>query len=297
MAWSEVFTFDVQFPYKFHLHGLSDLQIGSDSTSLRVIKDRIDEIVNDPVDSGVVILGDITDDDRPSTRDRRATSFGDRPEVISADGKRHLEWIDREIIPILEPLQKTKYGIMGILAGHHYFSVTPYLNSASYICNRLKEMTKRPVPYLGEMSSFLDFRFRCGKRGIRVVGHCQHGEGGGQTKGSTIQKLERTAQGFEADFYMRAHDCQLVATKTDRLYPKRSQQGQEPEMMSRTVAMLNLGAATRGYEMNKNYTSYVERGMMRPCTLGWGSLMFSIRKAHKYEDEDQSYKADINIVI
>lgn len=280
-----------------HLHGLSDLQIGSESTSLRIIKDRIDEICADPVDSGVVILGDITDDDRPSTREKRASAFADRPEVISNDALRHMEWIDREIIPLLEPLQKTKYGIFGILAGHHYAALSPQLNSASYICKRLKETTKRHVPYLGEMSSFIDFRFRDEKKGIRVVGHLQHGEGGGQTKGSTISKLERTAQGFEADFYMRAHDCQLVATKTDRLYPKKSQRGSEPEMMSRTIAMLNLGAATRGYEMSKSHTSYVEKAMMRPTTMGWGSLWFHIRKAHRYEDEDQSYKADISIVI
>jgi hypothetical protein len=273
------------------------MQIGSQDTSLKVIEDRIQYICADQADSGVVILGDIVDEDRPSTRGMRTAAFADRPEVISRDGQNHLLWIDKFVIPKLLPLQKIKYGIMGVLAGHHFTQLTPSLNSAQYICNRVKEITGRPVPYLGEMSSFLDLRFRDDRKGIRVVGHLQHGVGGGQTKGSTIQKLERTAQGFEADFYMRAHDCQLVATKTDRLYPKRSQSGSEPEMMSRTIAMLNLGAATRGYEMKKNYLSYVEKEMMRPTTLGWGSLHFSIRKAHKYEDEDQSYKADVSIVI
>lgn len=273
------------------------MQIGSEDTSLKVIEDRIEYICSDPVDSGVVILGDIVDEDRPSTRILRAASFAERPEVMTRDGQNHLLWIDKFVIPKLVPLQKIKYGIMGVLAGHHFTQLTPQLNSAQYICNRLKEVTGREVPYLGEMSGFIDLRIKHGVKGIRSVGHIQHGVGGGQTKGSTIQKLERTAQGFEADWYMRAHDCQLVATKTDRLYPKRSHPGSEPEMMSRTISMLNLGAATRGYEMKKNYLSYVEKEMMRPTTMGWGSLHFNIRKAHRYEDDDQSYKADISIII
>ena len=247
-------------------------------------------------------MGDIEDEDRPSTRERRKSAFADREEVIHRDAQTHMAYIDKFVIPYLEPLQKTKYGIMGILAGHHYTHVSPVLNSAQYICNRLFEVANRKVPYLGELSSFVDIRFRnaTGKghgNGIRSVGHIQHGEGGGQTKSATITKLERTAQGFDADWYMRAHDCQLVATKTDKLYPKKVYKGTQPEMMSKTIPMLNLGSATRGYEMNNQQTSYVERGMMRPTTMGWGSILMSIKKAWKHEDPDQSYKIDYKVLI
>lgn len=209
-----------------------------------------------------------------------------------------MAYIDKHIIPYLEPIHaQTKYGIMGLLAGHHYTHVSPVLNSVQYISNRLFELTKKKVPYLGEMSAFMDLRFRDGKKGIRSVGHCQHGTGGGQTKGSTISKLERTAQGFEADWYIRAHDCQLVATKTDKLYPKMVNRGSQPEMMSKTISMLNLGSSTRGYEMNVNRTSYVEMEMMRPVTMGWGSLLMEIKKAQSFEDKSQSYKIDYKILI
>lgn len=296
MAWSEVFELQVQrFPYEFHLHGLSDLQIGSMDSSDRVIQQRIEEIVDDPVDSGTVILGDIEDEDRPSTRSIRKAAFAERPEVITRDGEKHLAWIDKAIIPKLLPLQKTKYGIMGILAGHHYTQLTPDLNSAEYIASRLGELSKRKVPYLGVMSSFIDFRFRCNGRGMRVVGHLQHGEGGGQTKGSTLAKLDRTSQGFLADFYMRAHDCQLVATKTDQLFPRESLVGSEPNIMSRTITMLNLGSATQGYQPSKKNLSYIESSMMRPTTMGWGELQFRIRKAWNYEDNNQNYKFDVKV--
>ena len=298
MAWSEVFELQVQkFPYEFHLHGLSDLQIGSKDSSERVIQQRLEEIVDDPVDSGTVILGDIEDEDRPSTRSIRKAAFAERPEVIDRDAEKHLAWIDKVIIPKLLPLQKTKYGIMGILAGHHYTQITPDLNSAQYICSRLSELSKRKVPYLGIMSSFIDLRFRSNGKGIRVVGHLQHGEGGGQTKGSTLAKLDRTSQGFVADFYMRAHDCQLVATKTDQLYPKESQANGHPDILSRTITFLNLGSATQGYQPSKKDLSYVENSMMRPTTMGWGSIFFRVRKAWAHEDPNQSYKIDTRVLI
>ena len=273
---------------------MSDLQIGSTSCSLKVIQHRIDEIIDDPEDSGVVICGDVEDEDRPSTRALRKATFADREEVIQRDAQKHMAYIDRMIIPMLLPLQKTRYGIMGILAGHHYTNITPDLNSAEYICNRLTELSDKKVHYFGEMSAFMDLRFR-DKRGgthgksIRKVVHVQHGEGGGQTKASSLAKLDRTAQGFEADVYIRAHDCQLVASKTDRLYPKQVEQGGVPDILSKTITMLNLGSATRGYEMDKKRTSYIEQGMLRPTTLGWGTVKFLIRKLRTYEDPNESY--------
>lgn len=290
MSWSEVYTIDCKFPYEFHLHGLSDLQIGSESTSLSTIEHRIEEICDDPVDSGVVVCGDIEEDDRPSTRIAKKVAFADRPEVIGSSARDHICWIDKHIIPILLPLQKTKYGIMGILGGHHYTQLTPDLSSPQYICNRLEELTGKRVPYLGVMSSFMDFRFRDGIKGIRTIGHVQHGQGGGQTKGSTISKLDRTAQGFQADWYIRAHDCQLVGFKQDILYPKRVEEGSKPDILSKTATFLNLGAATRGYQPSLNIPSYVESEMLRPTTLGWGTLKFFIKKARAYEDPNESYK-------
>lgn len=296
MSWSEVYDLAVKsFPYEFHLHGLSDLQMGSKDSSLRIIEQRVQEILADPVDSGVVILGDIEDEDRPTTRERRKSAFADRAEVISRDAEKHLAWIDKFVIPQLLPLQKTKFGIMGVLAGHHWTLLTPQLNSVQYICNRLGEVSKRKVAYLGEMSSFMDLRFKCGKKTLRSVGHVQHGEGGGQTKGSTLSRLDRTSQGFVADWYMRAHDCQLVATKTDQLFPKQVHVGSEPDIVSRTITFLNLGSATQGYQPSKSSISYVESGMMRPTTMGWGDLQFLIRKARTYEDRDSNYKIEIKV--
>lgn len=290
--WSRVYTIDCpKFPYQFNLHGLSDFQLGSESTSLRTIHNRIDEILNDPVDSGIIIAGDIEDDDRPSTRGIKAAAFAERPEVLNNAARDHICWLDKSVVPLLLPLhQKTKYGILGMLAGHHFTQLTPDLNSVQYLCNRLQEITKKEVPYLGIMSAFMDFRFRYAGKGIRSVGHIQHGQGGGQTKGSTITKLDRTAQGFEADWLIRAHDCQIVGFKQDKLYPRMVDEGTQPDILSRTQTFLNLGSATQGYQPSLKAPSYVEAEMLRPTTLGWGVLKFFIRKARLDEDPQQSYK-------
>ena len=301
MAWCEVYELPVNYPYRFNLHGLSDLQIGSESSSSNIIRQRIDEITSDPIDSGVVILGDIEDEDRPSTRAIRRSAFADRDEVVHRDAEKHMAYIDKAIIPVLLPIQtKTKYGIMGVVAGHHWTQLSPVLNSVQYICNELTRISKKKVNYLGEMSSFLDIRFRGkndGKIGVRSVGHIQHGEGGGQTKGSSLSKIERTAQGQIADWYMRAHDCQIVACYQPRLKPMEVRVGSAPKLLCQNIPYLNLGSATQGYDFNKNSPSYIESKMMRPTTMGWGTLKFNIRKARQHEDVNRNYMADIKIEI
>jgi hypothetical protein len=111
MAWNEVveIKFD-RTPYEFHLHGLCDIQAGSTSTSLNIVKRWIQEIVDDPIDSGIIIPGDIEDEDRPSTRERRRSAFADRPEVAFRDAEKHRAWVDKEVIPLLLPLQKRSSG-------------------------------------------------------------------------------------------------------------------------------------------------------------------------------------------
>lgn len=301
MAWIE--KYEVPFstmPYEFHLHGLCDLQIGSTSTILEMIKVRVDEICDDPFDSGVVIPGDIEDEDRPSTRALRKAVFAERGEVIQRDAEKHLAWLDKSVIPLLLPLQKTKFGIMGVLAGHHWTQISPVLNSCQYICQEISRLSKRPVPYLGEMSAFMDLRFRPNgerQRSVRKVVHVQHGEGGGQTKSASLNKLDRTSQGFEADVYIRAHDCQIVASKYDRLYPKELGSGDEPALLARHIAVLNLGSATRGYEIGKGAPSYIESKMMRPSALGWGTVKFKLRKARTHEDPARNTKCEIKVEI
>lgn len=273
--------------------------MGSEDSSPKIIRQRIEEICDDPVPSGIVILGDIEDEDRPSTRSIRQAAFSDRPEVPCRDAVKHMAYLDKEIIPKLLPLQTTTYGIMGVLAGHHWTWITPgVLNSVQYICAQLGQLSRRSVPYLGQMSAAIALLFsKQNGRHIRKIVHVQHGEGGGSTKGSSLAKLDRTAQGVDADVYIRAHDCQLVATKNPRLKLKEAGPGEHPDYLARDVAMLNLGSATQGYNMSREKMSYIEEKMMRPTTMGWGTVEFTLRRSKAWEDPKRSERIDLKIVI
>lgn len=306
MAWSEKWRipFDT-FPYRFNLECIADFQLGSRSCCEWKIQQHIDDILENAntVDSGVIVAGDLEDEDRPSTRMLRAQIAAERAEVVDRDAMKHIAWLEHKVIPMLLPLHTgTKYGIMGGVAGHHFTQLTEYtdasgstqpaINSVQYIYRRLAEITGKPCVYLGEMVSFIDLTFEYQETGrsLRQVGLLQHGEGSG-----AANKLTRTAKGFDADFFIRGHDCKLLGTKEDQLYAKETRSGGEPAILSRTRAMLNLGSATLGYEMSKKKPSYIEEKMMLPSTMGWGTLKFRIRKSLAAEDENRNMRADIKV--
>jgi len=144
---------------------------------------------------------------------------------------------------------------------------------------------------------FLNFRGVGGfeRKACRKLIHIQHGVGGGQTLASALNKLERTAQGFPADAYIRAHDCKLVGAKTAEVYPKEPLPGGTPELLHKDIILLNVGSATRGYNLTKREPNYVEESMMRPTAMGWGALHFDIRTARTSEDKNRNMVVDIRV--
>lgn len=317
MAHVQAWRFPFTTPeFQLDLACTGDWQLGSRSCSERKIDMYIEELVEQqrfmkasmPVAKmAAMSVGDLEDEDRPSTREMRAKIAAERGEVVERDAEKHVAWLEGSLIPKLVKIHKAlDFGLLGGVAGHHWTFLAggfpvgdkTYYSSVEYCFARLEQITGKPCVYLGPMVSFLDFRFEHIRKGstdgdrksssTRVMGLLQHGEGGGQTKGATIARLERSAQGFDADFYIRGHDCQLVATKTDVLY---ASEGRDKTgvIRSRTRAMLNLGSATMGYELTKGRSSYVEQGMMRPLTMGWGTMSFCIQRASTLDDPHGNY--------
>lgn len=320
MAWVQKYKIEMPTttpatPYRFALDFKGDWQLGSRSTCEWKIDLDIEDTLEraKSMDSGIIFLGDIEDEDRPSTREIRKTIGAQRAEVVERDAEKHIAYIDSDVMPKLIKLHEgTKYGIMGGVAGHHWTFLPGGIDvgkrkvysSVEYMFAKLEEMTGKPCHYLGQMTSFIDLRF-VRNRGegstlpssLRSVGFIQHGEGGGATKSSTVTRLERAAQGFDAQWYARGHDCQILGTKVDQLYAREGRGDSNGTIGSRTKAMLNLGAATMGYETGKGSPSYVEQGIMRPTTMGWGSMLFTVRRSHVDEDPNENLRADIKLLF
>lgn len=323
MAHVQTWRFPFKTPaFQLDVAATGDWQLGSSSCCEWKIDQAIDDMLERqrfyrahvPIAKMAALsVGDLEDEDRPSTREIRAKLAAERMEVVERDAAKHIAWLEGSLLPrLLKIHEALDYGLLGGVAGHHWTFLPggakvgekTFYSSVEYLFARLEQITGKPCVYLGPMVSFIDFRFERERdgdhgNGVRVMGLLQHGEGGGQTKGATIGRLERTAQGFDADFYIRGHDCQIVATKTDILYAAQGRRDAKDQGMikSRTRSMLNLGSATMGYEMGKGRSSYIEQGMMRPVTMGWGVMSFRVARASKLADPHGNYECRTVIEI
>lgn len=318
--WYEPFRFEFGTPvFQLDLAVIGDWQIGSSSCCLWKIDREIDELVERTkfyrehlpwAKTAVMSVGDLGDEDRPSTRMARAAQAAERPEVAKRDAKKHVLFLESEILPRLLRLHEgTDYGLLGGVAGHHWTFLPggeevagkTYYTDVEYLYARLEKMTGKPCKYLGQMAAFVDFNFTrkmpsCNKT-VRDPGFVQHGEGGGQTKSSTVMRLDRTAKGFHADWFLRGHDCQLLATKTDQLAARESRGNGEGGVVAKTKAFLNLGSQTMGYETTRGSPSYIEQGMMTPTTQGGGTMRFLVHRASEHEDPNGNLKVTHKIEI
>jgi len=303
MAWVGNHYFNFKKTCEFDLEFAADFQLDSPNTNESIVKAWVRKVANNKR-AAWAILGDITDDDRPTTRDRKKATFADREEVLIEDSDNIKDRLDNGAIKILLPLvQGDNLGCMGILAGHHWTDLYEYaddgetlrrINSTSYICRELERLSGKKVPYLGEMSAWIWLRFKYrGEHGVTKLLHVQHGVGGGQTLASALNKLDKTAQALRGDAFVRAHDCKLVSGKITSVGPKDTEG--EPCLQEYDVPLLNIGAATRGYGLTKGSPSYIEKAMMRPVTMGFGKLVAIVRKARKSEDPSQNWRVDFDI--
>src|SRR3990167_450651 len=294
MAWVGNHYRDIpKLPHEYRIYFGADFQLGSRSCDRWIVKNWVKRVTSDP-NSAWAILGDIEDNDRPTTRSLRKSAFSDRPEVITADEMKHLDWQKKHVLPLLAPL--TTRPCLGILAGHHWTQIGRD-TSTMHLCRMLTALKNNPVPYLGQISAWVWIRFNISsmrEQKIKRLLHLQHGTGGGGTLAAALNKLEKTAQGFYADAYVRAHDCKLVSAKYDILAPKDSD---KPGLIHKTIALMNVGAATRGYEITLGNPGYPEMGMMRPQTLGWGVLRCLVYKQQRALDKSKNETVEFRLDI
>lgn len=194
------FVFPRKAGIKINLYILSDIHFGS-KAFMPDEWERISGVIKSDPHAYTMLLGDLTDDDRPSTRAMRRTMFMDRKEAFQQEDKQHLDWIDRKIVPQLKEIIRPER-CFGMLDGDHYRQYANGLTSVQYACSVLK------VPYLGAGQARINIQFSkpdsC-HNNFRI--HAQHGIGGTGRPGNGVNKLEDVANQWEGmDCFVRGHN-------------------------------------------------------------------------------------------
>lgn len=183
-----------------NLYCIGDVHIGSRSF-LESAFGKITEIARKDKYAYFIFSGDVTDDDRPSTRILRKAMFNDRPEAFSQEDKQHLSWMDHYVIPKIKKLIRTSERCLGILDGDHYRIYSNGMTSVQYICAKLK------VPYLGQGQALLRLRISYKGATHRVIRiHAHHGKGSGVTEAADIRELLNISRQWDrVNIFVRGH--------------------------------------------------------------------------------------------
>lgn len=300
MVWVHHQAIDFELGQEFRIYPTADWQLEGKTADLEYIKSWVGKVSED--ENGMAMfLGDIQDNDRPSTRSLKRKAFHERPEVLLDETRARLKELDSEIVPLLLPLAKMRLPMLGMLAGHHYadlyFEKDGQLvkqTSTNYICQQLTLLSGREVPYLGIMSAWVHLSFR--KKGststIKKLLHIQHGVGGGGTPEAAVRRLRKTSEGHYADAYVRAHDCQQVIVRMCVNEPLGH--GENARIRQREILMMNIGSATAGPVITRGDPDYSEMEMMNPVPRGWGVISVNMRRASRHDDDSRNCFAELH---
>jgi len=238
-----------------NLYCIGDLHIGSPAFLERSF-DALADIARRDKHAYFICPGDVTDDDRPTTRIMRRAMFNDRQEAMEQEDLQHLNWMDRIVIPKLNKLIKPAR-CLGILDGDHFRVYANGLTSVQYIC------AKNKIPYLGMGQALLRLNFRYKANSVgQVKIHIHHGKGGGTTETSDINELQKLCNQWRAvDVFIRGHSHKPKFIPFQRYYDTRER---PPEVRVKEGFLINAGAFRGGMTMGK--VDYAEREVYAPTS-------------------------------
>jgi len=218
-------------------------------------------------DAWFIGMGDYVDAFSPSNRQRlRAAGLYDNAERIIDDAARRL--VD-DIYDVLKP---SKGRWLGMLAGHHFAELRNGTTSDQLLCEKLAS------PFLGDCA-YVRLRFQKAEGGSNRIGTvtiwAHHGQGSGQSITAPVQKLEKLPASWDADLFLMGHHSKVVAAPLDRCYAAwpHADGKSSPALYYRTVLLVGTGSFMKGYVEGRKEGevprgTYVEKGMMRPVSLG-----------------------------
>jgi len=195
-------TYDFQVNHcgkLINLYIIGDIHYGSEAF-FREKWDSLAEIIKKDRNAHTIVLGDLTDEDRPSTRMRRKTMFSDRQEAFQQEDLEHMNYLDRTVIPELLKVINPKK-CFGIFDGDHYRQYSTGLTSTQYVCAKIK------APYLADGEADIDLNFIYGKSQGRTISiNARHGKGASKTPALNLRRVEDISKSYEGfDLFLRGH--------------------------------------------------------------------------------------------
>ncbi|MEM3509551.1 MAG: hypothetical protein QXY18_01040 [Nitrososphaerota archaeon] len=181
----------------FHIIPIGDLHFGSLAFNENLWKSFLKR-VNDLENPLFIVVGDIIDDDRPSTRDRRTTLFIDRNEAYQQEDIQHLHFLVKLALKKLSFLNPTN--CLGMLDGDHYRVYSNGKTSTEVLCTALK------VPYLGRGQAIIRLLFQFSNTTRLFTIHARHGRGFHSTEGGKINANRKFVNMWEGvDLFVKGH--------------------------------------------------------------------------------------------
>lgn len=212
----------------------------------------------------VVIVGDLIDADRPTTRERRTLMGLGRPEVLEEDDLNHMDELDHHLIP---DLKRIKDKIIGAVDGDHFRIYANGKTSTQYLMEKLGKKSA----YLGERMGWVRLIFRRGSlvagKGVNATSFdifVRHGKGAATTFGTDVNALVRQSVGFDAHLYLGGHTHRQWFVKVPHLYCGRN------DIHQRFVGYARAGSLLRGFLYGQ--ATYAEVCEYNPLSIGWPEI-------------------------
>jgi len=200
--------------------------------------------------------------------------MGDYAECINKDDRR-FDWdsVDRTLATpdeqfdwLAEVLAPIGDKCLGLLKGNHEYELYQRYNH-DYVKDLAKDLGAEPWVY----SAFVRLRFNRDRHRTKFDVYLHHGKTAARSKGGKINKLRSMDQIFEADIYAMAHVHDVEADKRPYLTVD-----SKLNIVEKRKLYVLTGGFSRGYV--DDITTYVERNMYAPTTLGAMFLQFTPEK-------------------
>lgn len=164
--------------------------------------------------------------------------------------------------------------IVGMLEGNHYGVYSSGITTTQLLCQKMG------CTYLG-VAAFMRLHFKShskhnSKLSLDVYAH--HGMGAARLMGGSLNRVQFSAEGKDADVYIMGHDHKKMTGMVSKLMLVNGSQGLH--LKHRKLLFVRSGSFLKGYE--DGVPSYVADGDMNPTDLGVPKIEFTPKRvAHR----------------